>query len=128
MIKIEVIKETIENINGTIAADLQLKVLPGTSNMKSLISAYRSCLETASRNKTEILFIPAIPSSSQSAMFQAIHLIYQIILDFSAATDTNLKKVCIFCDTDQVYNLYMVVWNLYYAKSKTERMNDGRWD
>ena len=36
MIKIEVIKETIENINGTIAADLQLKVLPGTSNMKSL--------------------------------------------------------------------------------------------
>ena len=60
MIKIEVIKETIENINGTIAADLQLKVLPGTSNMKSLISAYRSCLETASRNKTEILFIPAI--------------------------------------------------------------------
>ena len=49
MIKIEVIKETIENINGTIAADLQLKVLPGTSNMKSLISAYRSCLETKLR-------------------------------------------------------------------------------
>ena len=128
MIKIEVTKEHLENINGPVATDLQMKTLPESRNMNSLIPIYQNSLKAASDAKIETLYIPPIPSGPKSTMFQAIHIIYQCILDYASVNDTSLKKVCILCDTDSVYNLYMVVWNLYYAKTKTERMNDGRWD
>lgn len=53
--------------------------------------------------------------------------LYRTILNFGDAVESSINKVCIVCEDDAVRNTDMVVWNFYYAGTKSARMNDGRW-
>ena len=60
-------------------------------------------------------------------MFQAINVLYRTMRDFQDS-HSYPQEILIYCEDDRVLNLYMVVWNMYYAADKPSRMNDGRWD
>ena len=127
MSEIKVLKGSLKEQDGFFAQEVVIEKLPSPDHMGEITALYREILENAERQQLSTLVFPAIPRTDpNSLMFQAISMIYKTIREF---TDRPYpKEVCIVCEEDDVYNLYMVVWNLYYATTKSGRMNDGRWD
>lgn len=128
MCSIQVIKDTSSCPQG-VPADLVFPdSLPEPSQMKQLSDLCLKALEQACDNQVSILDIPPIPSDKKtSTMFQAISLLYKTMRSFQS-DHAYPKEIHIHCQDDHLTELYMMVWNLYYAEDKNSRMNDGRWD
>lgn len=121
-------KGDINKADGYVAREAILTELPAPQDMACLKPLYEAALTAAEEAGAETAYFPPIPAADlNSTMFQAITLIYQTMRKFQAS-HTNPRRICILCDDDRVLQLYMVVWNLYYAEDKADRMNDGRWD
>ena len=98
------------------------------SEVKSTLSGYQKALEDADAKQISTLVFPSLPLAKQaSRMFPAINALYKLMRDFQDS-HAHPEEILICCEDDQVLNLYMVVWNMYYAADKPSRMNDGRWD
>ena len=113
-----------EMIDRSVALD----ALPAPEDMMSLADRYRTALEKAAQAQKETLCVPSIPHAERnSVMFQAISVIYRTMREFQASHPYP-REIRIVCEDDSILQLYMAVWNLYYAQDKENRMNDGRWD
>lgn len=128
MLEIQTIPKHEANAEGYDATGSALRTIPDSSNLTSLCARYETELQSASRAGAETVFFPSLSCASQSLLFRAVNQIYRTILDFGNAGESSIKKVFIVCEDDAVRNTYMVVWNFYYAGTKSARMNDGRWD
>ena len=128
MLEIQTIQKQDTNSEGYHAANAALHTIPDSSDLASLSALYETELQAASSAGAETVFFPSLSCASQPLLFRAISQIYRTILDFGDAGESSIKKVCIVCEDDAVRNTYMVVWNFYYAGTKSARMNDGRWD
>ena len=128
MSSIQVIKSPFPRAEGT-AADLVFPAsLPPSDQMTVLSDLCLQALEKAEKERISVLDFPPIPAGPQtSAMFQAISLIYRAMRSFQSS-HSYPETICICCEDDHLMELYMMVWNLYYAQGKDSRMNDGRWD
>ena len=129
MLEIQTIQKydvTSEGYDATQAEDL--RTIPDSKNLTLLGAGYETELQAASRAGAETVFLPSLSCASQPLLFRAISQVYRSILDFGNAGESSVKKVFIVCEDDAVRNTYMVVWNFYYAGTKSARMNDGRWD
>lgn len=128
MLEIQTIPKHDANAEGYDATGSALRMIPNSSDLTSLSALYEAELQSASRAGAETVFFPSLSCASQPLLFRAISQIYRIILDFGDAGESSINKVCIVCEDDAIRNTYMVVWNFYYAGTKSARMNDGRWD
>lgn len=125
---IHVQKGDLNTIDGYVAREAVIAKLPAPQDMACLKPLYEAALAAAEKAGAETAYFPPIPAADlNSTMFQAITLIYQTMREFQAS-HANPRQICILCNDDRVLQLYMVVWNLYYAEDKAGRMNDGRWD
>ena len=128
MSNIKVLKGSLDEQSGAVAETAILTELPAPEHMMVLADIYRSALEQAAEQQISTLLFPSIPPAElNSTMFQAISIIYKAIIDFQSSHRCP-EEIRIFCEDDRILQLYMVVWNLYYAEDKSSRMNDGRWD
>lgn len=128
MLEIQTIKKDDLPANGYVVSDAAFKTIPDSNNLESLAALYQNSLQEASASGAETVFFPSLSCPSQPLLFRAVSQIYHTILDFGEAGSTPVQKVCIVCDNDEIRNTYMVVWNFYFAGTKSARMNDGRWD
>ena len=128
MLEIQTIQKQDASLEGYDATSAALRTIPDSSDLTFLSALYETELQAASRAGAETVFFPSLSCSSQPLLFRAINQIYRTILDFGEAGESSIKKVCIICEDDAVRNTYMVVWNFYFAGTKSARMNDGRWD
>lgn len=128
MLEIQAIEKSNSTPDGYIVSGNAFCTIPDSKDLGILTKLYKAELESAAAAGAEIIYFPSLSCSSQPLLFRAISQIYRTILDFGDAGDTSVKKVCILCEDEEVRNTYMVVWNFYYAGTKSARMNDGRWD
>lgn len=128
MLEIQAIQKSNSTPNGHIVSDDAFRTIPASKDLTLLAGLYKAELESAAAAGAETIYFPSLSCNSQPLLFRAISQIYRTILDFGDAGDTSVKKVCILCEDDEIRNTYMVVWNFYYAGTKSARMNDGRWD
>ncbi len=128
MLEIQTIQKQDTTLEGYDDTSATLRMIPDSSDLTSLSARYEAELQAASKVGAETVFFPSLSCASQPLLFRAISQIYRTILDFGDAGESSIKKVCIVCEDDAVRNTYMVVWNFYYAGTKSARMNDGRWD
>ena len=125
---IKVIKDSHENHEGFYGAGAAVEKLPTPGRMRDIIPLYEDVLEQAGKANAPTLILPSIPlTEPNSSMFQAISFIYKTLRDFQDSHSAP-KEIIICCEDENVFNMYMVVWNLYYAQTKDDRMNEGRWD
>ncbi len=128
MPSIQVLKGHFDEQEGIRADFPVLDSLPQPDQMMQLSVLCRSALETAEQKGVSVLLFPSIPPAEKnSVMFQAISILYKTMRDFQR-THSLPEEIRIICEDDAIFELYMAVWNLYYAENKTSRMNDGRWD
>ena len=119
MPSIQALKGTPDKTRGLFAASAAIAELPAPEHMN---------VEDAEVKQASTLIFPALPLAKQnSLMFQAINILYKTMRDFQDS-HSYPQEILIYCEDDRVLNLYMVVWNMYYAADKPSRMNDGRWD
>ena len=128
MLEIQTIQKDDTGVSGYTLSDAAFRTVSDPKNLEPLTELYRKALQDAAEAGAETVLFPSLSCPSQPVLFRAISQIYRTILDFGDAGDTSVKKVCIVCDNDEIRNTYMVVWNFYYAGTKSARMNDGRWD
>lgn len=128
MLEIQTIQKQDAASEGYDATRTALYTIPDSEDLTFLSELYRAELRAASEAGAETVFFPSLSCSSQPLLFRAISQIYRTILDFGDAGESSIQKVFIVCEDDAVRNTYMVVWNFYYAGTKSARMNDGRWD
>lgn len=129
MLEIQTMKQDSLRGKDCVISDAALSILSDTKDLSSLAESYTSYLKKAAEEDVETLYFPCVSSQySQPVLYRAISLIYRTILEFGESEETSVKKVCIVCDSDALQNTYMVVWNFYFAGTKSARMNDGRWD
>lgn len=128
MLEIQTIQKDDTGVSGYTLSDAAFRTVSDPKNLEPLTELYRKALQDAAEAGAETVLFPSLSCPSQPVLFRAISQIYRTILDFGDAGDTSIKKVCIVCDNDEIRNTYMVVWNFYYAGTKSARMNDGRWD
>lgn len=128
MLEIQTIKKEDPQIDGYVVSDSAFKTIPDSHNLDALTTLYQNRLLDASASGAETVFFPCLSCSSQPLLFRAVSQIYRTILTFGETGGTSIRKVCIICDNDEIRNTYMVVWNFYFAGTKSARMNDGRWD
>lgn len=118
----------LDAIEGYIARDASISQLPSPKDMLQIKDLYVKALENVAATGVETAYFPSIPKAEpNSTMFQAITVIYKTMKEFQASHNCP-SDIRIICSDDDILNLYMVVWNLYYAEDKARRMNDGRWD
>ena len=128
MPSIQALKVTPDKTRGLFAASAAIAELPAPEHMNDLAQICRAALEDAEVKQASTLIFPALPLAKQnSLMFQAINILYKTMRDFQDS-HSYPQEILIYCEDDRVLNLYMVVWNMYYAADKPSRMNDGRWD
>lgn len=128
MSSIQVLKGHFAEQEGIRADFPILDTLPKPDQMMQLSILCRSALEKAEQEGVSVVLFPSIPPAEKnSAMFQAISILYKTMRDFQR-THSLPEEIRIFCENDAIFELYMAVWNLYYAEDKLSRMNDGRWD
>lgn len=125
---IEVLKGDLNAVEGYIAREAEMEKLPVPKQMPELEAKYEEALKRADEAKAETAYFPSIPAADlPSTMFQAISVVYRAMKKFQASHEYP-QQIRIICSDDEIFKLYMVVWNLYYAEDKSKRMNDGRWD
>lgn len=125
---IKAVKSSPEGKNGVFAESAEVSELPSPEHMQMLRQICTDALENAYKEQVNVLLFPSIPYAEQnSLMFQAISIQYKAMREFQDSHPYP-KEIRILCKDDRVLNMYMVVWNLYYAEDKASRMNDGRWD
>lgn len=127
--RIEVVKEAWENAaEGCRAESAVLDVLPGRQEVNRLREIYIAAMQEAEAAGAEVVNFPAVPGAPEpSAVFQACSVTYAALKSYMEEHERP-ERVRIYCADDEVFRLYMVVWNMYYAENKAKRMNDGRWD
>ena len=125
---IKAVKSSSEEKDGVFAGSAAVSELPDPEHMQTLAQVCTGALEEACNEQVDILLFPSIPYADQnSVMFQAVSVQYKAMREFQASHPYP-EEIRILCKDDRVLNMYMVVWNLYYAEDKASRMNDGRWD
>ncbi len=128
MPSIQALKGTPDQTRGVFADSAVIAELPAPEHMNDLAHICQAALEEADAKQISTLIFPALPLAKQtSLMFQAINVLYKTMRDFQDS-HSYPQEILIYCEDDRVLNLYMVVWNMYYAADKPSRMNDGRWD
>ena len=128
MPSIKAIKGTPDTCPGIFVSSAAVSEFPEPDRMAELSQAYQKALEDADAKQISTLVFPSLPLAKQaSRIFPAINALYKLMRDFQDS-HAHPEEILICCEDDQVLNLYMVVWNMYYAADKPSRMNDGRWD
>ena len=128
MPSIKAIKGTPDTCPGIFVSTAAVSELPEPDRMAELSQAYQKALEDADAKQISTLVFPSLPLAKQaSRMFPAINALYKLMRDFQDS-HAHPEEILTCCEDAQVLNLYIVVWNMYYAADKPSRMNDGRWD
>lgn len=130
MLEIQTIQKTSDEPDASVTFDAALRAIPENGDLSILAAHYTDYLKQAASDGAGSIVLPCLfPRYSQPVLFRAISAIYRAILEFGDSENGSaLKKVSILCDSGDIQNTYMVVWNFYYAGTKSARMNDGRWD
>lgn len=103
----------------------RIEILKGNLVTEKNIQAM---LEEAFQSKREVLEVSAaIMRQPASAAFGDATALERMIVDFLELNEFP-KKVRILCEDDVQLEMYMMVYNYWFAVKKSERINDGRWD
>ncbi len=125
---IYVTKDNYSEAEGFCLTEAGFKVMPEPSELTKLTGAIKDGLLRASGEGVREVILPPVPECSlTSTLFQACSMTYKTIFEFGKEHGLP-EKVAIPCSDDEIYKIYMVVWNMFYAGTKNQRMNDGRWD
>lgn len=128
MSTIKALKGAPDKSIGLFAESVSITELPDQEHMDGLVQIYQNALQEADEKQASTLVFPSLPlADPASRMFQVINTLYKTMRDFQD-THKYPEEIRIYCEDDRILNLYMVVWNMYYAADKPSRMNDGRWD
>lgn len=99
-----------------------------SSNVPSLVRAWKEALKSCSAERRETWEIPSMSISKiNSKNFQVLGMLYKVIRDFQRDNEYP-RRVNIVCDSDETARMYRVVYNFYVPRTKAERMEDDGWD
>lgn len=128
MLEIQTIPKHDANAEGYDATGSALRMIPNSSDLTSLSALYEAELQSESRAGAGNRVLPVSLLCFPASLIPGLQPDLPDNLDFGDAGESSINKVCIVCEDDAIRNTYMVVWNFYYAGTKSARMNDGRWD
>ncbi len=95
---------------------------------EELAAFVRARLEAACEAGQETLLLGAVPPAGrQSEDFQNIGAVERAAVEFGR-DHGRPSRVLIVCDDEAYADLHRVVYNFWFAGSKSDRLNGGRWD
>ena len=100
----------------------------GEATMANYKAYVKSLLEAAGAEGRDIVCMRSLPMSDRTSdNFARIGWVEQAVNEYQMEHDKP-QLVRIVADNDKAVEQDQVVYNMYYATTKAERLNDGRWD
>ncbi|MBQ6376416.1 MAG: hypothetical protein IJJ52_02140 [Lachnospiraceae bacterium] len=102
--------------------------MPDFRTMEEAAAYIRGFLDSAKKKGEEpaVLYYTA-PGGKPSEQFSSINRFEKPIVEYLRTHDAP-KTVRIVCDSEETARFCKVVYNMYYADSKEERIEDAQWD